>query len=103
MRDNPEAGRRMYEKVEQWQQSGLTKAAFCQQQSLKFHTFYYWYKKYNREHHPPSSENKAPAFVKLQVEKKVAATALVEVSLPGGVHLLFHTPVSANYLKTIIS
>ncbi len=42
------------------------------------------------------------SFVKLQIAKPVSAHA-VEIYFPGGIHLLFHEPVSSSYLKALIS
>ena len=100
MRNNPEVRKQMFDMIEQWQQSGLTKKAYCQQQSIKHHTFYYWYKCYLQQH--PDMDNKGSSFVKLQIEK-CTATPSVEIYFPGGIRLLFHDPVSSNYLKALIS
>ena len=100
MRNNPEVRRQMFDMIEQWQQSGLTKKAYCGQQSIKHHTFYYWYKRYRQQH--IDIDNKSSSFVKLQIEKS-PATPSVEIYFPGGIRLLFHDPVSSNYLKALIS
>ncbi len=100
MRNNPEVLRQMFEMIEQWQQSGLTKKAYCEQQSIKHHSFYYWYKRYRQQH--PDIDNNSSSFVKLQIEKSPVATS-VEIYFPGGIRLLFHDPVSSNYLKALIS
>jgi hypothetical protein len=100
MRNNPKVRKKMFDMIEQWQQSGLTKKAYCQQQSIKHHTFYYWYKCYRQQH--PDMDNKSSSFVKLQIEK-CTATPSVEIYFPGGIRLLFHDPVSSNYLKVLIS
>ena len=100
MRNNPEVHRQMFDMIEQWQQSGLTKKAYCNQQSIKHHTFYYWYKRYRQQH--ADTDNKSSSFVKLQIEKS-QATPSVEIHFPGGIRLLFHDAVSSNYLKTLIS
>jgi len=53
----------MFEMIEQWKQSGLSQNAFCEQQSIRFHKFYYWYKCYRRQHE--MMDNKSERFVKL--------------------------------------
>jgi len=100
MGNNPAARQQMFDMIEQWQQSGLTKKAYCDQQSIKHHTFYYWYKRYPQQH--ADTDNKSSSFVKLQIEKSTA-TPSVEICFPGGIRVLFHDPVSSNYLKTLIS
>ena len=34
--------------IEQWNESGKTQQAFCQEHDLTFTTFYYWLKRYRR-------------------------------------------------------
>ncbi|MEO9022746.1 MAG: hypothetical protein ABI237_05820 [Ginsengibacter sp.] len=100
MRNNPEVRQQMFQLIEQWKQSGLSQTSFCQQQPVRFHKFYYWYKCYRRQH--DVREDTTPAFVKLKIEKPSVASS-VEVHFPGGIRLLFHDPVSSNYLKALIS
>ena len=100
MRNNPEVRRQMFDMIEQWKRSGLTKKAYCQQQSIKHHSFYYWYKCYRQQH--LDMDNKSSSFVKLQIAKS-ANTPSVEIYFPGGIRLLFHDAVSSNYLKALIS
>ena len=64
MRKNLELRHEMFEIIEQWQQSGLTKKAFCEQQPIRHHSFFYWHKCY-RQHHA-GIDNYESAFLKLQ-------------------------------------
>ncbi|HET7116809.1 MAG TPA: hypothetical protein VFI29_09980 [Hanamia sp.] len=100
MRNSPEIRQQMFEMVERWKQSGLSQKAFCEQQSIRFHKFYYWFKCYRRQH--DMVDNNSEGFVKLKIEKPSIASS-VEIYFPGGIRVLFHTPVSSNYLKTLIS
>jgi hypothetical protein len=100
MRNNPEVRRQMFEMIEQWQQSGLSQKAYCEQQSIKHHSFYYWYKCYRRQH--ADMDNKSSSFIKLQIAKPVMSGS-VEINYPGGIRIIFHDPISSNYLKALIS
>ena len=104
MRNNSEVRRQMFEMIECWQQSGLSQKCFCEKQSIKFYTFYYWYKRYRQ--HPIAIGFQTPdsksGFVKLQIEKPAPAPS-VEIKFPNGAHLFFHEPVSSDYLKSLIS
>ncbi|MGZ4118951.1 MAG: IS66 family insertion sequence element accessory protein TnpA [Bacteroidia bacterium] len=90
----------MFKLIEQWQQSKLTQNVFCQQQSIKYHVFHYWYKRYREQHESPQSN--AASFVKLQIAKPASPDS-VEIYFPDGIRLVFHEPVSSNYLKALIS
>lgn len=100
MRNNTEVRRQMFEMIEQWKQSGLSQKIFCEQQLIDFHKLSYWYKCYRRQHNTP--DNSKSGFVKLKIEKPVAA-ASIEIQFPNGRRLLFHEPVSSDYLKALIS
>ena len=100
MRSDPEVRQQMFELIEQWKQSGISQNAFCERHSIRFHKFYYWYKCYRRVN-DISDENNL-GFVKLKIEKPTVARS-VEIHFPGGIRVLFHEPVSSNYLKTLIS
>ncbi|MEO7121257.1 MAG: hypothetical protein ABIY62_09170 [Ginsengibacter sp.] len=99
MRKSTEVREQMFKQIEEWQQSGLTQKAFCEQHSLGYHTFYYWYKCYRR-HQAGANEN-IVSFVKLKIEKPVAVGS-VEIHYPGGIRITFHEPVSSNYLKALV-
>ncbi len=90
----------MFDKILAWQQSGLTQKAYCEEQSIKYHVFHYWYKCYREEQ--TGSVNNNSTFVKLQIAKPVAGS-VVEIHFPGDIRVFFHEPVSSNYLKALIS
>ena len=93
----------MYAHIEQWKQSGLAQKVYCEQQGVKYHVFHYWYKLYRDQHLPTHVEEQtkpAPCFIPLTISSSPAA--FVELHLSGGHRLLFHQPISAAYLKTLI-
>ena len=87
----------MFDYIDQWQQSGLTQKAFCQQVNLAYHVFHYWYRRYRITESKPAS-----SFIKLRVSTP-SVTSSIELVLPDGRRLLFHQPVSIDYLKALIS
>jgi len=84
----------MFEQVRVWQDSGLSQKKFCEQENIPYHVFHYWYKVYRNKDKPVGG-----SFVKLQVEP----VCRVEIICTDGKRLLFHEPVSADYLKALIS
>lgn len=87
----------MFDYINQWQQSGLTQKAFCLQVNLAYHIFHYWYKRYRITESKPAS-----SFIKLRVSTP-SISSHTELVLPDGKRLLFHQPVSIDYLKALIS
>jgi hypothetical protein len=100
MRSQAEVREHMFSLIGQWQRSGLTQNTFCEQQSIRYHVFHYWYKRYREQHANPQSD--ASSFVKLQIAKPIADGS-VEIIYPGGIRIIFHEPVSSSYLKALVS
>lgn len=91
--------------IEAWQQSGLSQKAWCAQESMAYHSFHYWYKKY-RAAHPVATKRSGQKqkFISLQVQSSFNSSAAnLELLLTDGRRLLFYSPVSSDYLKAIIS
>jgi hypothetical protein len=97
MQSKDEVQQQMFDYIDQWQQSGLTQKAFCQQVNLSYHIFHYWYKRYRIADRKPAS-----SFIRLGVSSASIASH-TELVLPDGKRLLFHQPVSIDYLKALIS
>lgn len=87
----------MFTKIIQWQQSGVTQKAFCQQNNIAYHVFHYYYGRFRI-----NSNDQASTFIKLQVAPGYVSTH-TELVLPDGKRLLFHQGVSADFLKALIS
>jgi hypothetical protein len=79
----------MYPVIEQWQSSGLTKLAFCDQHGVAKSVFFYWHKKYRADQEPGG-------FVPIKIgnSKPLPANTFIEVQYPNGVVLRLpeHTP-----------
>jgi len=107
MQYSNEVQQQMFSMIESWQQSGIHQKAFCEQQGIRYHVFHYWYKKYR----DTQLSDKQAGFIPLQLPPAPAVTdpiiaatgAHTEIVLPDGRRLLFHQPVSADYLKALIS
>ena len=87
----------MFTKIIQWQQSGVTQKAFCQQNDIAYHVFHYYYGCFRSK-----NNDQASTFIKLQVAPGYVSTH-TELVLPDGKRLLFHQGVSADFLKALIN
>ncbi len=74
--------------IEDWQASGLSGMAYCQQQSLTYCRFVYWRKKLTE---PETSVPEQPAsslgFAKVTAVASPSSPEGLTVSLPGGVSI----------------
>jgi hypothetical protein len=87
----------MFDKILQWQQSGLTQKAYCEQQGIAYHVFHYYYKRFREKENIGSHK-----FIKLQVTPGNVSTNM-ELIYPDGKRLLFHQGVSVDFLKALIN
>lgn len=69
---------RMFELVEQWQQSSLSQKQFLLEHDIKLATFGYWVKKH-RQH-----QMGEVGFAKVELGKGVSSTARIEIELADG-------------------
>ncbi len=100
MQSKEEIRKQKFLMTEAWQQSGLSQKAWCAQQNISYHIFHYWYKQYRAAQSPHQSDR----FIPLQVQPSLSdGCAQLELLLVDGRRLLFHSPVSSDYIKAIIS
>jgi hypothetical protein len=86
--------------IEQWQHSGLSQKKYCEQNNIAYHHFHYWYKRCRDQRAAESAS--AAGFI--PVTLNVASSAgCIELQLPDGKKILFHQPVSVDYLKALIA
>ena len=97
MRKDMEVREQMFSMISNWQQSRLSQKAFCIQNDIPYHVFHYWYKVYRNANATPIS-----SFVQLQVSS-IPGSSVAELICTDGKRLVFHQPVSADYLKALIS
>ncbi|MEO6818822.1 MAG: hypothetical protein ABI204_03775 [Ginsengibacter sp.] len=105
MQSKEEIRKQKFLMIEAWQQSGLSQKAWCIQESIAYHSFHYWYTKYCSAHPVTfGSLDKRQRFISLKVQSPFNGIAAnLELLLTDGRRLLFHSPVSSDYLKAIIS
>jgi hypothetical protein len=86
----------MYSKIREWQSSGLSQKAFCEQQTIKYFVFHYWYKQYR-------DEQKGEPDKFIQLTTSVASHDIfAELALHNGNRLIFHQPVPLDYFSTLL-
>ena len=101
MQYDQQVEQQMFSIILSWQQSGLSQKVYCEQHSIRYHVFHYWYKRYR----DGQARDKEPGFISLKIKPSSDSAAVphTELLLPDGKRLLFHQPVSSDYLKAIIS
>ena len=91
---------KMFEGISDWQQSGLTQKAWCEQNNIAYATFHYWYKRYRIQKQADQGSSSG-SFVRLLLNRP-ATGCWCELELPGGSKLFFHQPVSAAFIRSLL-
>ena len=101
MQYNKQTQEDMLRMIGSWKQSGLSQKAYCEQNNIRYYVFHYWYKRYRDQ----GGAIEDATFVPLNVKPPTfpVSNSAIEIALPDGKRVLFHQPVSADYLKTLIS
>jgi transposase-like protein len=102
MRSSSEQRIAMLDLIEQWQQSGISQKTFYQQHNIPAHVFYYWHKCYRKQRGGLNKSAPSNSFVQLQPSPVVSASN-IELQLVNGNRIIFHQPVSVDYLKALIN
>lgn len=92
---------KMFESINHWQQSGLSQKAWCENHNITYSTFHYWYKRYRNQHGDISPKDPAEGFVQLLVGDD-PGSGWCELVWGEGRKLVFHQPVSAEFLKALM-
>lgn len=84
--------------LQQYVESGLSKAAYCRENNLNYDQFKWWYRKFKDE-----QENKSSTFVELThkyINTKTEYPVIIEI---GGMKVKVNEYVSRDTLKTVIA
>jgi len=99
---NRETEQQMFNMLTHWQQSGISQKLYCEQHGIRYHVFHYWYKRFRVSQAGSKNEG---TFIPVQIKLPVTTgkNACIELLLTDGRRLLFNQPVTADFIKAIIS
>jgi hypothetical protein len=93
---------KFFERIINWQQSGLSQKAWCEQNNVAYGVFHYWYRRF-RNQQTGNTQNKSEGFVQLLVQDRPSGTPWCELVLDKGHKLFFHQPVSAEFIRSLLA
>jgi hypothetical protein len=87
----------MFPIIEDWQCSGLTKKAYCEQKGVAQALFFYWQKKHKEEHGPNG-------FLPMDIYgvDKTFANGFIEVKHPNGVTIRLPENTGAEIIRRCV-
>jgi hypothetical protein len=81
-----------------WQQSGLSKKAFCHRMGLTTSTFFYWIKKLAL----PQQDAVVDKTAFTQLHFSAASQVLMEIEYATGTRIKFYRQPESSYIKTLL-
>lgn len=91
----------MFPLIQQWEGSGLSQKAFCNDRGIKPHVFDYWLRRYREQ---GQLVDRAPCgFVSVEMDQVPSESVMAEVIYPDGTHLILKQGVSLSFLQGLLS
>lgn len=101
MNGNQKPHKRTREDIEQLKKlclsSGKSKKQFAEENGINYMTLMSWFSKMGRK----KTVSKQPGFVPIQVTP-LSTTPFAEIHFSNGKRIVFHQPVSADYLQSFL-
>lgn len=80
--------------IKEWQNSGLSKKAFCQDRKITYQTFHYWLKRL--------SVGASSGFTEVKIPRS-HHTSLFELTFPSGARMTFQGEPTAAWLRELLN
>lgn len=93
----------MFSLVEIWKGSGQSQISFCKEKNIAYHRFHYWFKKYNDLNAEEEVGSKDQSFSQIRVPSVNSTGGTIEIIYPDGRRVIFHQPVEASFLRTLLA
>jgi hypothetical protein len=92
---------KFFDNIINWQKSGVSQKAWCAENNMPYSVFHYWYRRY-RNLHPPEKQGATDRFVQLKVKDHSLGIPWCELILTNGQKFVFHQPLSADFIRSIL-
>jgi hypothetical protein len=86
--------------VNQWRESGLSKAAYCQQHSLVYHQMVYWCSKEDKV--TDDTRGATNGFIAVSVTPATSARSVLNIRLPNGIEIEGIDELSVSFVGRLI-
>lgn len=93
----------MFSLIEIWKGSGQSQINFCKEKNIAYHRFHYWFKKYTDLNTEEETDPKAQSFSQIKLPSVNSTGGTIELIYPDGRRVIFHQPVEAAFLRTLLA
>ena len=95
----------MFSLIEIWQTCGKSQQEFCREKESDYNKFQYWLRKYKRSN-AKTEISVRPSFKRIKIQDYSSANSvtagLLELIFPDGRKLIFHQPVEASFVRSLL-
>ena len=92
----------MFSLIEVWKSGNKTQQEFCKEKVLDFNKFQYWLRKYKAVHSPSAVSDSKFTFKQIRLKEQPVSLPGLELVFPDGRKLIFHQPVEASFLRSLL-
>ena len=89
----------MFSLIEVWKKGEQTQQEFCKEKELNYPQFQYWLRRYKQAVEPESGQS---SFTQVKFKPQPIASGSLELVFPDGRKLIFHQPVDAVFVRSLI-
>lgn len=88
----------MFSLIEVWKKGDQTQQDFCKEKELDYQQFQYWLRRYKQLNSPGESSS---GFTQIKLKSPVSNGSM-ELVFPDGRKLIFHQPVDAAFVRSLL-
>lgn len=88
----------MFSLIEIWKKGEQSQQDFCKEKDLDYNQFQYWLRRYKQLNSPGESIS---GFTQIKVKSPVSNGSM-ELVFPDGRKLIFHQPVDAAFVRSLL-
>jgi hypothetical protein len=92
----------MFSLIEIWKSGGKSQQEFCREKDLDYNKFQYWLRKYKRSNLEAGLPVGRRRFTRIKVKERPAEKGILELIFPDGRKLIFHHPVEACFVRSML-
>ena len=89
----------MFSLIEVWKKGDQSQQEFCKEKELNYPQFQYWLRRYKQTIDTGSSQR---LFTQVSMKAQPVTTGSLELVLPDGRKLIFHQPIDASFVRSLI-
>lgn len=96
----------MFSLIEVWKSCGKSQQEFCREKELDYNKFQYWLRKYKRSNSDAGLPSRRGRFTQIEIKERPVSTfverGFLELVYPDGRRLIFHRPVEASFVRSML-